>query len=126
VEGIGSPVCSVLLGQAHAMHRRGPSFRVTCPAKAYQVEVEEMACVVRLRPEIPAFFALDRLKGVAPMNYPLLAFSARPDLVPDGAPRSLPTGLRMSQAGDQPVHCVAAPGCNPGASARACHVRRRA
>jgi len=27
------------------------------------------------------------------MNYPLLAFSARPDLVPDGAPRSLPTGL---------------------------------
>jgi hypothetical protein len=35
---------------------------VTCPAKAYQVEVEDSACVVRLRPEIPAFFALNRLK----------------------------------------------------------------
>jgi hypothetical protein len=35
---------------------------LTCPAKAYQVEVEDSACVVRLRPEIPAFFALNRLK----------------------------------------------------------------
>jgi hypothetical protein len=52
------------------------------------------------------------------MNYPLLAFSARPDLVPDGAPRSLPTGLRMSQAGDQPVRCGGAPDCNPGTALR--------
>ena len=45
------------------------------------------------------------------MNYPLRAFSVRPDLVPDGAPRFLPTVRRMSQAGGQPVRCVAAPGC---------------
>ena len=35
---------------------------VTCPAKAYQVEVEDSACVVGLWPEIPAVFALHRLK----------------------------------------------------------------
>jgi hypothetical protein len=34
---------------------------VTCPAKAYQVEVEDSACVVGLWPEIPAVFALNRL-----------------------------------------------------------------
>jgi hypothetical protein len=35
---------------------------LTCPAKAYQVEVEDSACVIRLWPEIPAVFALHRLK----------------------------------------------------------------
>jgi hypothetical protein len=35
---------------------------LTCPTKAYQVEVEETACVVRLRPVWPAFFALNGLK----------------------------------------------------------------
>ena len=35
---------------------------LTCPAKAYQVEVEDSACVVGLWPEIPAVFALHRLK----------------------------------------------------------------
>ena len=35
---------------------------MTCPAKAYQVEVEDSACVVGLWPEIPAVFALHRLK----------------------------------------------------------------
>lgn len=34
----------------------------TCSAKAYQVEVEERACVVRLRTVWPAVFALNRLK----------------------------------------------------------------
>jgi hypothetical protein len=35
---------------------------LTCPAKAYQVEVEDSDCVIRLWPEIPAVFALNRLK----------------------------------------------------------------
>jgi hypothetical protein len=35
--------------------------RLTCPAEAYQVEVERNGCVVRLRPAWPAFFALNGL-----------------------------------------------------------------
>jgi hypothetical protein len=35
---------------------------LTCPAKVYQVEVEDSACVAGLWPEIPAVFALHRLK----------------------------------------------------------------
>ncbi len=35
---------------------------LTCPAKAYQVEVEETVCVIRLRPVWPAVFELNRLK----------------------------------------------------------------
>jgi len=34
---------------------------MTCPAKAYQVEVEGTARVVQLRPVWPAFFALNGL-----------------------------------------------------------------
>jgi hypothetical protein len=40
----------------------GCEYGLTCPAKAYQVEVEDSACVVGLWPEIPAVFALHRLK----------------------------------------------------------------
>jgi hypothetical protein len=76
--------------------------------------------VVRLWQEIPAVFGLNRLKLVAPVKYPLRAFSARPDLVPDGTLRSLLIVPRMSQEDGRPRRCVAAPGCNPGASARAC------
>jgi hypothetical protein len=36
--------------------------QMTCPAKAYQVEVEGTACVVQLRPVWPAFFVLNGLK----------------------------------------------------------------
>jgi hypothetical protein len=35
---------------------------LTCPAKAYQVEVEFLACVLRLRPVWPAFLTLNGLK----------------------------------------------------------------
>ena len=34
---------------------------VTCPAKAYQIEVEKTGCVIHLRPVRPAFCALKRL-----------------------------------------------------------------
>jgi len=35
---------------------------LTYPTKAYQVEVEKTACVIRLRPVWPAFLILNGLK----------------------------------------------------------------
>src|ERR1700728_3900898 len=57
---------------------------LTCPAKAYQVEVEKTVCVIRLRPAWPAFMTLNGLKWVPLVFCPRRAFSPGPEkVVPD-------------------------------------------